>query len=157
MNLWRVAMDPEEGRVIGELEPLPTPSPFAAHPSVAADGSLIVYSNVVKTQNLELAALDPEADTLLAPFQLTTGTRQWSSPDPTPDGSLIAFYSLTCPRATSTWSAGTGPGFASSPATRPSTASPAGRPTGPASPTSRTGAARWKAGSSKRTGAGTDS
>lgn len=97
MNLWRVAMDPEEGRVIGELEPLPTPSPFAAHPSVAADGSLIVYSNVVKTQNLELAALDPEADTLLAPFQLTTGTRQWSSPDPTPDGSLIAFYSLDLP------------------------------------------------------------
>lgn len=97
MNLWRVAIDEGSGRVVGEPESVPTPSAFAAHPDVSADGTRIVYSNVLTTQNIERASLDPGADTLLEPFTLTTGTRQWSSPDPTRDGALVAFYSRDLP------------------------------------------------------------
>ena len=97
MNLWRVPMDPDDGRVRGEPESVPTPSAFAGHPSVSRDGQRIVYTNVTTTQNIERAALDPEADTLLEPFPLTTGTRKWSSPDPSPDGALVVFYTLDLP------------------------------------------------------------
>ncbi len=97
MNLWRTPVDPRSGRSTGDPEPLPTPSPFAAHPSVSGDGTRILYTSVLTSQNIQRAALDAEADTLLEPFRLTTGTRQWSSPDPSPDGSSIAFYSRDLP------------------------------------------------------------
>jgi Tol biopolymer transport system component len=97
MNLWRIAIDPAEGRTVGDPEPLPTPSTFAAHPSVSADGTRLVYTSVLTTQNIERAVLDPEADTILERFPVTTGSRQWSSPDPTADGSRIAFYTRDLP------------------------------------------------------------
>jgi Tol biopolymer transport system component len=70
---------------------------MAAHPSVSADGTRVLFTSVMTTQNIERATLDPVADTLLEPFPLTTGTRQWSSPDPSPDGALVAFYSRDLP------------------------------------------------------------
>ena len=97
MNLWRMPMDPDRGTARSEPRPIPTPSPFAAHPSVSRDGSRVLYTSAITTQNIERAALDPDADTLLEPFRLTTGSRQWSSPDPTPDGSRVAFYSRDLP------------------------------------------------------------
>ncbi len=97
MNLWRMAVDPASGRARGAPEPLPTPSVVAAHPSVSGDGTRILYASVLTTQNVERARFDSRADTLLEPFLLTTGTRQWSSPDPSPDGSLVAFYSRDLP------------------------------------------------------------
>jgi eukaryotic-like serine/threonine-protein kinase len=97
MNLWRVALSADQGRAAGNPESVPTPSSFAAHPTVSSDGTRILFSSVITTQNIERAALDPEAGTLLQPFLLTTGTRKWSSPDPTPDGSMIAFYTRDLP------------------------------------------------------------
>ena len=42
--------------------------------------------------------MDPETGSLVGePSWLTTGSRHWSSPDPSPDGSTVAFYSLTEP------------------------------------------------------------
>ncbi len=97
MNLWRVPVDAGKGRARAAPEPLPTPSALAAHPSVSADGTRVVFASALIRQNVERAALDPAADTLLQPFSLTTGSREWSSPDPSPDGSLIAFYSRDLP------------------------------------------------------------
>ncbi|MCG6957116.1 MAG: serine/threonine-protein kinase [Gemmatimonadetes bacterium] len=97
MNLWRLPVDSEHGRAAGALEPIPTPSPFAAHPSISPDGTGILYVNVLTTQNIERAELDPRTDTLLDPVPLTTGTRRWSSPDPSPDGSRAVFYTRDQP------------------------------------------------------------
>jgi Tol biopolymer transport system component len=97
MNLWRLPMDLETGRPSGEPEPVTTPSAFAAHPSVSRAGDRIVYASVLTTQNIERARLDPATGELTEQFQLTTGSRQWSSPDPSPDGSMIAFYSRDLP------------------------------------------------------------
>jgi Tol biopolymer transport system component len=97
MSLWRVEVDPGTGAAVGDPELLPTPSRFAAHPSVSGDGTRVLYTDVTTTQNIEWTALDPQADTLLDPFLVTRGNRQWSSPDPSPDGSRVAFYSRDLP------------------------------------------------------------
>jgi Tol biopolymer transport system component len=96
MNIWRVAVDQTSGRRLGEPEPITTPAPFVAHLSIAADGRRIAYSSVVMTQNVQRAAFDPTSATVGSEvFDVTTGSRHWSSPDPSPDGQWVAFYSQT--------------------------------------------------------------
>jgi TolB protein len=97
MNLWRVPMDVDGGRPSGDPEPVTTPASFVAHPSVSADGLSVAYSSVLMTQNIEKATLDLDEGTLVDPIPLTTGSRQWSSPDPSPDGAWVAFYSRDLP------------------------------------------------------------
>jgi Tol biopolymer transport system component len=98
MNLWRVAIDESSGKPLGQPEPITSPAPFLAHPSISADGRLIAYTSALVTANiqclqLDLDAAEPRGD----PMWLTTGSRRWSSPDPSPDGEWVAFYSLTQP------------------------------------------------------------
>jgi eukaryotic-like serine/threonine-protein kinase len=98
MNLWRIAIDERTGRALGSPEPLTTPATSLAHAAVSRDGRRIVYSSVLVTINIQRMPLDP-ATALPAgePTWVTTGTRRWSSPDPSPDGRLLAMYSLTQP------------------------------------------------------------
>lgn len=98
MNLWRVPIDEGSGQTLGEAEPVTTPAPFAAHPSLSSDGHRLAYSSVLRTANIQRIALDPStAEVRGEPVWLTTGSRSWSSPDPSPDGQWIAFYSLVQP------------------------------------------------------------
>ncbi len=97
MNLWRVSVNEANGHARRPPEPVPTPSAFATHPSVSGDDTRVLFASVHTTQNIERARLDPVADTLVDSFLLTTGSRQWSSPDPSADGSAIVFYSRDLP------------------------------------------------------------
>ncbi|MCJ7630312.1 MAG: protein kinase [Longimicrobiales bacterium] len=97
MNLWRVAMDQSSGRPIAAVEPITTPGSFVAHPTVSGDGSLVAYSSVLHTQNIEMAALDWVGGRMDRSVPLTTGSGRWANPDPSPDGSLVVFYSQDLP------------------------------------------------------------
>ncbi|MGV8039718.1 MAG: protein kinase [Thermoanaerobaculaceae bacterium] len=97
MNLWRVPVDEASGRARGEPEPVTTPAPFVAHPSLSADGKRLAFSSVLMRQNLQMASFDPETLKVAEPRWLTTGSRQWSSPDPSPDGTQVVFYSRDLP------------------------------------------------------------
>ena len=97
MNLWRIPVDEESGEPLGEPEPVTTPSSFAAHPSVSMGGGLVTFTSVLTTQNIQRATLDLATGTLGDSLWLTTGSRQWSSPDPSPDGEWMAFYSRDRP------------------------------------------------------------
>jgi Tol biopolymer transport system component len=48
-------------------------------------------------QNIQIASFDPAAMVLAEPTWLTTGSRQWSSPDLSPDGEWAVFYSRDLP------------------------------------------------------------
>ena len=61
MNLWRIAVDEASGRPRGEPEPITTPAPFLAHPTVSADGRQIAYTAVAQTSNIQRLTLDPAA------------------------------------------------------------------------------------------------
>ena len=86
------------GEPRGAAEPLMSPASFAAHLSVSADGTRIVFSSVLETQNIQKLRLNPStADPTGEPVPVTTGSRYWSSPDPSPDGEWIVFYSQVQP------------------------------------------------------------
>jgi eukaryotic-like serine/threonine-protein kinase len=98
MNLWRLPIDETSGQTRGEPEPITTPASFAAHLSISADGRRLAYSSVQETQNIQKLALDPVTfEPTADPVNVTTGTRRWSSPDPSPDGTWVAFYSQIQP------------------------------------------------------------
>jgi len=97
MNLWRISVEEESGQPRGEPEQVTTPATFAAHPCFSADGRRVAFSSVVMRQNLQIAEFDPQTLVMSEPTWLTTGSRQWSSPDPSPDGAWVAFYSRDRP------------------------------------------------------------
>ena len=98
MNLWRQPIDPASGQARGEPEAVTTPSGFAAHPSISADGKLMAFSSVSITTNVARLTLDPVAAEVMGePMDVTTGSRPWSSPDPSPDGQWVTFYSRLNP------------------------------------------------------------
>jgi Tol biopolymer transport system component len=94
MNLWRVAIDEVSGRTRSKPEPITTPAPFVAHPTISWDGSRIAYTSVLQTRNIQRLTLDQATGIPIGePTWLTTGSRSWSNPDPSPDGQWVAFYS----------------------------------------------------------------
>jgi eukaryotic-like serine/threonine-protein kinase len=97
MNLWRVPIDEVSGKTLGEPEPITTPAPYLAHASVSADGKRIVYTSALITANIQQLTLDASGGVKGEAAWVTTGSRRWSSPDPSPDGEWVAFYSLTQP------------------------------------------------------------
>jgi Tol biopolymer transport system component len=98
MNLWRVPVDERSGQPQGDPEALITPAPFVAHPSISADGKRIAYSAVVYIANVQKIAFDPGTATMKGePSWVTTGSRPWSSANPSPDGEWVTFYSRQQP------------------------------------------------------------
>ena len=98
VNLWRIEIDEVSGKPRGQPEPLTTPTPFIAHLTMSADGRLLAYSSVQRTRNVQRLAINP----LTGASQdqgtwLTSGSRTWSNPDPSPDGQRVAFYSSPQP------------------------------------------------------------
>ena len=93
MNLWRVPIDEKSGTTRGTPEPITVPTPDLTQISVAAGGHEIAYSSVAFTINIQTATLDPASGRIVAePTWVTTGSRKWSSPDPSRDGQWVAFY-----------------------------------------------------------------
>ena len=97
-NIWRIGVDEASGRPRGEPEPLSSPSSFTAHLSLSSDGRRLAFSSVLETQNIYSLRLDPlKLDAVGDPTPITTGSRYWSSPDPSPDGDWVVFYSQVQP------------------------------------------------------------
>ena len=98
MNLWRVPIDEQSGETLGDPEPITTPAVFLGHISLSADGRLLAYSSAIITSNIQGLGFDPESQSVVEePMWITSGSRRWSSPDPSPDGEWIAFYSHVAP------------------------------------------------------------
>jgi eukaryotic-like serine/threonine-protein kinase len=97
MNLWRVPIDEASGKTLAEPEPITTPAAYLAHPSLSADGKHIAYTSVLITANIQQLTLDTSIAIKGDPTWVTSGSRLWSTPDPSPDGEWVAFYSLAQP------------------------------------------------------------
>ncbi len=98
INLWRVPIDETSGKTTGPPEAVTTPAPFVAHLTISADGTRIAYSSILRSRNIQKLRIDPATGTPRGePTWITTGSRLWANPDPSPDGKWVVFYSSVQP------------------------------------------------------------
>ncbi|HVG53671.1 MAG TPA: protein kinase [Vicinamibacterales bacterium] len=98
INLWRVPIDETSGRTTGLPEAVTTPAPFVAHITISADGTRIAYSSILRSRNIQKLRIDPATGTPRGEATwITTGSRLWANPDPSPDGKWVVFYSSVQP------------------------------------------------------------
>ncbi len=94
MNLWRVPIEEQTGKVLGQPEAVTTPSPYSAHLSFSRDGRRMAYAQIVSRANLQQVGFDPNKETVAGqPVWITQGSRRANTPDLSPDGEWLAFDS----------------------------------------------------------------
>lgn len=94
MNLWRIPIDERSGKVIGQPEPVTTPSSYSQHISFSRDGKHIAYVQVTSRQNIKRIGFDPSSERLLGELTwITQGDKHTGSPDVSPDGQWLIFDS----------------------------------------------------------------
>ncbi|HVT57912.1 MAG TPA: protein kinase [Thermoanaerobaculia bacterium] len=92
MNLWRVPIEEESGRVLGEPEPVTTSPEACRMLSVSKDGHRILYATDDTRSNLERIAFNPGSEQAEGqPSPVTQGPRLVRSGDVSPDGNRIVF------------------------------------------------------------------
>jgi Tol biopolymer transport system component len=91
MNLWRTAIDETSGAPIGAPQPLTLPAEYSRDFSLSADGRLAAYATVSVTSNVARVRFDPRTAIVQGQHEpLTSGTREFTSHDVSPDGKQIA-------------------------------------------------------------------
>jgi Tol biopolymer transport system component len=92
MNLWRLPIDEDTGKVRGEAEPITTPAQWSGFWSLSQDGRRIAYSTSDERANVERLTFDPlRFEVSGAALELTRGAQAVYSSEPSPDGRWIAF------------------------------------------------------------------
>jgi Tol biopolymer transport system component len=96
MNLWRVPIEEQTGKVLGPPEAITTPSPYIAHLSFSRDGHRMVYVHMVRSGNLQRVAFDPVRETVVGqPVSITQGSRVALVLDVSSDGEWLTFDTQT--------------------------------------------------------------
>jgi Tol biopolymer transport system component len=91
MNLWRVRIDQESGRTLGEPEPITTPTAWSGNIEFAADGERLVFADQDERSTIWAVDFDPIRGVIAgAPRAILQG-RAINSVDLSPDGSRVVF------------------------------------------------------------------
>jgi Tol biopolymer transport system component/DNA-binding winged helix-turn-helix (wHTH) protein len=91
MNLWRAPINERSGRVLGEIEPVTTPSIYAANLSFSRTGRQMAYMQRTQTSHIYRVGFDPARETAVGqPEPVTQGSKSTSTPNVSPDGEWIA-------------------------------------------------------------------
>ena len=92
MNLWRVPIDERSGKVLGEIEPVTTPSPYAASMSFSRAGRQMAYVQRTQTSNIYRVRFDSVREIAVGqPEPVTQGSRSVGQPKPSPDGEWVVY------------------------------------------------------------------
>ena len=77
MRFWRVAIDQETGKVLGEPEGVGTPATYNRHLSFSRDGRRLLYVQTDQQANIQAVTFDSKLEkTVGEPFWITRGDRQ---------------------------------------------------------------------------------
>jgi Tol biopolymer transport system component len=94
MNLWRVPLEGQTGRVTGPPEPLTTPSSYAQQVTFSRDGRSAAYVNLVSSTNIFTVEFNPYKERVTGrPVAVTQGFRHAAEPDLSPDGGWFVYSS----------------------------------------------------------------
>jgi serine/threonine protein kinase len=87
MGFWRVPIDEETGKVLGEPEAVLTPSPFNRHLNFSHDGRRLIYVQTDQQSNIQGLKFDPVREKIVGePFWITRGDQRLARPELSPDG-----------------------------------------------------------------------
>ncbi|HKV08893.1 MAG TPA: protein kinase [Thermoanaerobaculia bacterium] len=90
MNLWRVAIDERSGQVLGDPQPVTTPSEWSALPSLSHDGSRLAFATNTSRSFVEQVSLDPQTGQVHgSPFLVYQTARGVRTCDISPDGDWL--------------------------------------------------------------------
>ncbi|HXQ73926.1 MAG TPA: protein kinase [Pyrinomonadaceae bacterium] len=88
MSFWRVAIDEETGKVMGDAEAVSTPSNFNRHLSFSGNGKRMIYVQTAQQANIQAIKFNPNAEKIVGePFWITRGDRYIIRPELSPDSS----------------------------------------------------------------------
>ena len=94
LNLWKVPIEEETGRVMGEPEPVTLPATRVGAFSLSRDGRHIAYQTIAPLDSLVRFAFDERNEKLAGePVTLFRSSMQIQDLDVSPDGQWIAFRS----------------------------------------------------------------
>jgi eukaryotic-like serine/threonine-protein kinase len=95
MNLWRVAIEEQTGKVSGQPEPVTTPAVFCWHVCFSRDGKRIAYVQVNKKGNVNRLAFDPVKEKASGePLSITQGSSFATEPTISGDGLALVYSSF---------------------------------------------------------------
>ncbi len=93
LNLWRLPIDEQSGEVLGDAEPLTTPSTASGFWSLSQDGTRILYAANESKSNVERFPFEPEGLRVTGVGEaVTRGSHRVRSCAVSPDGRRIAFH-----------------------------------------------------------------
>jgi Tol biopolymer transport system component len=91
MNLWRVDVDEESGKVTGEPEAITTPSRFSGQYSLSRDGRRVVFASIDQTEAMRAVAFDTVTGATVGEArQVVAGSFLVFSSQVSPDGKYVA-------------------------------------------------------------------
>jgi Tol biopolymer transport system component len=91
MRFWRVTLG-TDGRPTAEPESVDTQSKFSRHVAFSRDGKRLIYVSTDNKSNIQAIKIDKESlKPIGEPFWVTTGDRQVSRPELSPDGKRFVF------------------------------------------------------------------
>src|SRR5262245_1490772 len=94
MNIWRVPIEEQSGKVLGAPKPVTTPSTYSGHLSFSKNGQRMAYAQIVRRANLQRVGFDPKTETVTdQPTWITQGSSRANLPHVSPDGEWVAFSS----------------------------------------------------------------
>ena len=91
MAIWRIQIDENSGKTIGEEEIVPTPGKYNRHFSFSKDGKKLIYVQLNNQANLKAVKFNPINEKPIDdPFWITTGDQEVIRPRISPDGKRFA-------------------------------------------------------------------
>ncbi len=94
VNLWRIGINEESGKALGNPEPITTPSQMAGYFSFSRDGQQMVFTSMDWTSNIAKISFDPVAEKTVGQSSVVTqGTKRFITPSPSPDNGWVAYQS----------------------------------------------------------------
>ncbi|HEU4391228.1 MAG TPA: hypothetical protein VFV34_25745, partial [Blastocatellia bacterium] len=95
MNVWRVRIKEETGKVLSNPEPVTLPSSSTQHICLSRDGQKMAYVQTIVRRNIQRVAFDPVREkTLGQAVWVTQGTKSVTSPTLSPNDELFAHDSI---------------------------------------------------------------